>query len=119
MILYHAADLLWATRIKAAADAAAIAARPVRNLDMLNARLADSPVRALLVDLDDPDTALSLIARLRAAGASSADRAIRILAYGPHVAADRFAAARAAGADMAMARGALADRLEEVLRGLA
>ncbi len=41
MILVHAADLLWATKIRATADACGVAVRPVRNVDMLEARLAD------------------------------------------------------------------------------
>ena len=52
MVLYCAADLIWATRIRAAAEAAGIPSRPVRDLAMLEARLADSPVRGLIVDLE-------------------------------------------------------------------
>src|SRR5688572_17399647 len=55
MIVYCAADLLWATRIKATADSLAIPCRPARSVDMLKARLADSDVRAVIVDLDAPE----------------------------------------------------------------
>ena len=53
MVLYLASDLLWATRIKSCADdlTPPVPARPVRDLKMLEARLADSPVKGLLLDL--------------------------------------------------------------------
>ncbi|HZW10534.1 MAG TPA: hypothetical protein VFF69_11585 [Phycisphaerales bacterium] len=116
MILYAAADLLWATRIKETCVSLGIAARPVRTLEMLGARLADSPVRGLIVDLETGDLGLELIRRARAAG--SARPGLAVVAFGPHVAADLFAAARAAGADRVLARGAFSDRLPELLRAL-
>lgn len=120
MILFHAADLIWATKIKGAADALGLPARPVRSVEMLRARLADSPVRALMVDLDQPDVGVELIRTLRSheAASQSGTAAVRILAYGPHVNAEAFAEARRAGADVAMARGGLDARLGEVLRSL-
>lgn len=120
MIVFHAADLLWATKIKSTAEALGIAARPVRSVEMLEARLGDSPVGALIVDLDAPETALALIRRLRAP-VSSGDRGlegIRIVAFGPHVAVDALRQAKAAGADTILTRGALHARLPEVLRAL-
>ncbi|MBX3387132.1 MAG: hypothetical protein KF768_11225 [Phycisphaeraceae bacterium] len=138
MILFHAADLIWASKIKGAAEALGIPARPVRNEEMLRARLADSDVRALMVDLDQPEVALALIRLARQPFAGSDDTVdstspasvnrqtgeacgarIRVLAYGPHVNVAAFEAARAAGADTAMARGGLDARLSQVLRSLA
>lgn len=120
MLLYSAADLLWATRIKSAADALSIPARPVRNLDMLESRLADSaPIAALILDLDSPATALSLISRLRAPEATPAERSIHILAFGPHIATDLLAAAKHAGADTVMPRGAFAAGIRDILRQFA
>lgn len=118
MILYCATDLLWATRIRATADALGIPSRPARTLDMLNARLADSGVRALIVDLDNPEAAMPLITRLRGPGADARDRRIRIVAFGPHVATAELDAARAAGADTVLARGAFDRRLPEILTDL-
>ena len=119
MILYLAADLIWATKIKATAEAVGVTARPARTLEMLEARLADSPVAAVVVDLDKPDEALAFIARLRREKASDADRRIKILAWGPHVATDLLAAAKAAGADYVMTRGAFDHRMAEILKQLA
>ncbi len=144
MILYLAADLLWASKIKATADALGLPCRPVRNLDMLEARLADSPVRALIVDLDVAEMALAMIARVKGRGIGhqasgigkdsmpgdlvspdaqspmpDASAPIRVLAFGPHVEKNTLQAARDAGADDVLTRGAFDSNLESVLLRLA
>ena len=118
MICFCAADLLWATRIKSTADALGISCRPTRNLEMLEARLVDSPVRSLIVDLESGDAGMSLIRRLRGEGVDETAKAIRIVVFGPHVAAEMFEEAKRAGADVLMARGAFASRLPEILQRL-
>ena len=118
MILYLAADLVWATKIKATAQAVGVPARPARTLDMLEARLADSPVKAVVLDLENAGEALAFIGRLRGPSASAAERQIKVLAWGPHVAADQLAAARSAGADFVLTRGAFDHRLAEILQQL-
>ncbi len=122
MILYLAADLLWATKIKGATEALGIPARPVRSLDMLEARLAErtpaAPIDAILLDLEKPDEAFAMVERLRGARATDADRRVRIVAFGPHVLTELFERARKAGADRVLARGALDRNLAEVLAGL-
>lgn len=125
MVLYLCADLVWGTRIKSTGDALGVPCRPARTPDMLRARLADSPVRGLIVDLDAGDAAIEVIAAARNARPASARAGppsppgLFILAFGPHVAADRFEAARRAGADVVLARGALDRRLPDVLTALA
>ena len=118
MIVYFAADLLWATRIREAAKQGSIPCRPVRSPDMLRARLADSDVRAAIVDLDAPDVAFELIRTLRDPGGPAAGRSIRIVAFGPHIATELLEQARAAGADAVLARGAFDRRLPEILAEL-
>ncbi|MBL8746584.1 MAG: hypothetical protein JNK58_09550 [Phycisphaerae bacterium] len=124
MIAYFASDLVWATRIKACADDLGLPARPVRNLDMLNARLGDSPVRGLIVDLDQPETATALIRRAREWSSTesptehAARSPIRIVAFGPHVETEALGEARRLGADAVMTRGAFHARLADVLRDL-
>src|SRR5688572_20833420 len=118
MILYFAADLLWATRIRSTADSMGIPARPVRTIAMLQARLADSPVKGVVVDLDGGDAAIEMITHLRPPGDAGEARAIRIVAWGPHVEVDRLRAAKAAGADAVMARGAFARSLPRILKDL-
>jgi hypothetical protein len=118
MLLYAAADLIWASKIKATADAMGLPARPVRTLEMLEARLADTPdIAALLVDLDKGDDGLALIARLRdpAKGATQREARIRVLAWGPHVARELLQAARDAGANDIMTRGSFDAHMEETL----
>lgn len=119
MLLYLAADLIWATRIKGVADALGLPARPVRTLDMLEARLADSKVSAVLLDLDKPDEALAMIERLRRTPVQGDTPRIRILAWGPHVAKDLMQRARDAGADEVLPRGAFDRNLEDILLRLA
>lgn len=114
MILYSAADLLWSTRISGTAKQAGVPARPVRSVEMLRARLADSPVRAAILDLENPGVALEIIRALRAEGLDP-ERRIRIVAFGPHVAVELLEQARAEGADLVMARGAFDRRLPELL----
>ncbi len=113
MILYAAADLLWATRIKATADALGVPCRPARNAEMLRARLADSPVRALIVDLE-AEAGLDLIALARVEGGPR----VRVVASGPHVQKDRLQAARDAGADEVLTRGAFDHALPDLLLAL-
>lgn len=122
MILYCAADLIWATRIKATADALGIPCRPVRTLDMLSARLADSPVRALIIDLETGEIGLSLIRVLRGSAEEPGrdpERNITIVAFGPHVATDLLTLAKSAGADQVMVRGAFDRQLADLLPKLA
>jgi len=131
MILYLAADLLWASKIKGTADALSIPCRPVRTLEMLEARLAEaaggiaqgnaapgasavgaSPLRAILLDLDKSEEALAMIARVRS---EERWRGVRVVCFGPHVLKELFQRARDAGADEVMPRGSLDARLDEVL----
>lgn len=118
MVAYHAADLLWATRIKATGQDAGVECRPVRSVEMLKARLADSAVRGLIVDLEAPEAALGLIQSLRGDPPLDPEKRIRILAFGPHVAVELFEQAKAAGADVVLARGAFDRRLGEILTEL-
>lgn len=122
VILYLASDLVWATKIKAMAEDLGLAARPVRSLEMLEARLADSPVTAFIADLEKPEEALAMLARLRRAGAEATDgpaRRVRTLAFAPHVAKDLMQRAREAGADEVLPRGAFDHHLADLLLKLA
>lgn len=124
MLVYSASDLAWGVRLKSTAEALGLPARPVRTLQMLEERLRDSPVRALIVDLDHPDQDLSLALIRRAAGADVPNAPdnpgahvprVRVLAFSPHVHRDLMQAARDAGADEVLPRGAFAANLPEIL----
>jgi len=114
-VLFMAADLIWATRIKATAEDLGVAARPVRTLEMLEARLADTNATSLLLDLEKPVEALAMIERLRGVAATPGERSIRIIVWGPHVARDLLQQARDAGADEVLTRGAFDHHLPEIL----
>ncbi len=114
-VLFMAADLIWATRIKATAEDLGVAARPVRTLEMLEARLADTNATSLLLDLEKPVEALAMIERLRGVAATPRERSIRIIVWGPHVARDLLQQARDAGADEVLTRGAFDHHLPEIL----
>ncbi|MBI2757012.1 MAG: hypothetical protein K2Q09_11940 [Phycisphaerales bacterium] len=73
MVLYLASDLLWATRIKSCADdlTPPVPCRPVRTMEMLEARLADSAVKGVLLDLStgesgrEGEVAFAMLERLK------------------------------------------------------
>ncbi len=119
MILYLASDLIWATKIKGVAEHLGLPCRPVRTLEMLEARLADSDVSAVLLDLEKPEEALAMIERLRQESAGEQDQKIRVVAFGPHVLVELFQQARDAGADEVLARGVLDRNMPEILLALA
>ncbi|MCC5785398.1 MAG: hypothetical protein JJU33_01705 [Phycisphaerales bacterium] len=119
MILYLASDLIWATKIKGVAEHVGLPCRPARTLEMLEARLADCEVAAVLLDLEKPEEAMAMIARLRGDGASEQDQKIRVVAFGPHVLVELFQQARDAGADEVLARGVLDRNMPEILLALA
>ncbi len=115
MIVYLASDLIWATRIKATAEGIGIAARPVRTVEMLRARLADSDVRALILDLEAGETAIQMLSELRG---DERTANVRVVAFGPHVNVEMLEKARSGGADRVMTRGAFDARLVELLKEL-
>lgn len=115
MVLYFAADLLWASKIKGVADGIGVPCRPVRNADMLAARLADSPVKALVVDLDSPEIAFALLAQIKEWQAADPTRKLRLLAWGPHVEKDLLQQARNAGATEVLTRGAFDHAMADTL----
>jgi len=116
MVLYCAGDLIWASRIKATAESVGVACRPARDLAMLEARLGDSPVVGVLIDLDAGERAFELIQRLRGEHATQRDRVIRIVAWGPHVDGELLERASVAGADEVLVRGVFDRRLAAILQ---
>lgn len=105
-----AADLLFASRIRAAADAAGIRARFART----DSELLDAAAAAdlIIVDLDarwfDSSTSIQRLKQ---------QHPTPIVAFVSHVRTDAIEAARAAGADRVLARSAFVKLLPEILRG--
>ena len=99
-----------------------VPARPVRHIDMLNARLDDCQVQGVILDLES-EVWPELLDRLRAGCAqntgSGQTHPIPVIAFGPHVAQEALDAARAGGATRVLARGVFAKQLPRILTELA
>jgi CheY-like chemotaxis protein len=114
-VLAAAADLLFAARIRAAAEAAQTELRPVRAGDDIVALARASSARLVLLDLDA--RWLDAPVAIAALKGDPATAHIPVVAYVSHVREDAIAAARAAGADRVLARSAFVRLLPELLRG--
>lgn len=119
MLIYCCADLIFATKVKATADAAGKPARPARDATMLQARLEqvedgriNEPVTGVIVDLDLGDTALALIDQVRAHAPQ-----LPVVAFGPHVAVALLETARQRGAHV-LTRGAFTAQLPQLVDSL-
>jgi CheY-like chemotaxis protein len=107
-------DLFFRSRIEATAEAAGVTVLVSRTTDELLARVEESGSVGVLVDLGmgaDGPTAIRALKR----GPDPPP----VLAWGSHVETDTLEAARAAGADRVLARGAFTRRLPDLLRELA
>lgn len=117
MIVYCCPDLIFATKIRAAAESLGIVSRPARDAGALQRRLdqvddgrPNDPVRGVLVDLDLQEPGLALIEQAR-----HHDPDIHVVAFGAHVLAGLLQAARERGADFVMPRGTFTASLPDVL----
>lgn len=93
-------DLMFASRIRGVAGDAAIA----RSADGLLEAVGPE-TRLVLVDLQAPDAQAAL------EGLRERAEAVRVVAWAPHVMEEALAAAREAGADQVLARGAFVKAL--------
>ncbi len=114
MIVYLAADLIWATKIKSTADALGVPCRPVRSVEMLEARLGDSDVTAAVLDLEAP-AIWDVLNRLRDAQSDPPALEVTVVCFGPHVDVEAMDRARSAGAQRVLPRGAFDRSLPELL----
>ncbi|MEM9790593.1 MAG: hypothetical protein AAFY08_08145 [Planctomycetota bacterium] len=106
--------------MRAAAEDAGLAARPVRSMEMLRKRLdrvddgkANDAVTSMIVEVDGEPWVNELIAAARAH-----DATLAIVAFGPHVEVDALSAAGEAGADPVLTRGAFHAKLPELIEAL-
>jgi CheY-like chemotaxis protein len=114
-VLAAAADLLFAARMRAAAEAAQVPLHLARAGDDLAAQVLAVRPRLVLLDLDARWLdAPALIRRLKSDAATSD---IPVVCYVSHVREAMIAAARTAGADRVLARSAFVRVLPELLRG--
>lgn len=114
-VLGLTADLVFASRIRAAATAVGATVHLTRSAEELLARARETAPRLVLIDLDartaDP---VEAIRRLRATPETAA---VPIVAFGPHVSREAIAAARDAGATRVLARSAFVRELPALLAG--
>jgi hypothetical protein len=111
------ADLMQGSQIAGAAQRVSARLRSFSTVDSLCAALAEIPspeevARLVIVDLSLPGLDVpALMARFETLPAGKP----RTLAFGPHVHADRLAAAREAGCDQVVSRGQFHAQMEELL----
>lgn len=115
MIVALVEDLMLRSRVSTAARAAGAEVRFASGADQVMALAAEAPP-LIIIDLNTRRTdAVALVLRLKA------DRALaglRVLGFVAHVDAAVIAAARQAGIDEVLARGAFVDRLPDILSAL-
>lgn len=112
MILYASDDLIWASRIRAAADAAGLTALRIHRVEDLDCHLKNPGILAILIDIADMVTAKALLEHLASLGSC---RTYPIVAFGPHVDADSLNEARAKGADQVFSRATMTRKLSSMV----
>ncbi len=102
MLVYACSDLIFATKIRSTAEALGVVSRPVRNAEMLRARLqreddgkANGPVTCVMIDLELGEPAFDLIKQVRAHGSKPSG----VAAGGSVAEMRRLLEATAGGAD--------------------
>jgi DNA-binding NarL/FixJ family response regulator len=103
-------DLIFAARIRAAAQDTGVPCRVVGSLAAIQKAAAEEPPAILILDLDTVDPAPAI------AAARMARPTVRTVAFVSHVRADLAAAARAAGVDVVLARSAFVRQLPGLLQ---
>ncbi len=99
-------DLMFYSRIRAEAEAAGTKAWQARDLAGLAERLGSGQIGLVLLDLDLMDSREVV----EACGAS-----VPVVAYGPHVHAERLRQAREAGCARVLPRSAFVKELAEIV----
>jgi CheY-like chemotaxis protein len=115
MVLCVVDDMLFASKIRAAASGLGVTVAFEKNPDAVAARIAGEHPSLVIFDLDAARLrAVETIAVLKADPATAT---IRTLGYVSHVQTARIAEARAAGIDDVKARSAFTSQLGEILTG--
>jgi DNA-binding NarL/FixJ family response regulator len=104
-------DLIFASRIVGTARGPGRTLLAARSADGLVELARRSPPRCVIVDLDNPGLDLPALIR----SLEEIAPGLRIVAYGPHVDAERLRAARAAGCDPVLPRSKFVEQLESEL----
>jgi CheY-like chemotaxis protein len=111
-IVAAVSDLMFGSRIRAAAQQAGVSAVFVRSPNELAVRGAQADL--ILLDLET--RWLDAPASIAGLKADAATESVPIVAFGSHVAGAALLAARAAGADRVLARSAFVKALPDLMR---
>lgn len=113
MILAVLDDLLFTSKIRAAATGVGVAVSFARSRDAALRAVREHAPALVILDLDNPRTdPVGIVAALKG---DEATRHVPTLCFVSHVHASLIDSARAAGADDVMARSAFTQRLPELL----
>ena len=105
-------DLIVASQVARAAARHDFELQTYSSAEALLAATAEQVPTTVILDLSLPGLRLQeLVAELKSLTASA-----QLVAFAPHVHAGKIAAAREAGCDTVISRGALHDRLDELLQ---
>jgi hypothetical protein len=108
-VVFLSGDLIFASRVKAAAERADLAFR-------LSGSLPESETDSISYVILDLSTRSTLTAEIAAQCAQRCPHA-KLVAYGPHVQTGRLAAAREAGIPVVMTRGQFDSKLATLFAG--
>ena len=108
-------DLLFSSKIRAAAEQAACPISFVRKADAVVAEVREKRPRLIIVDLDR--ASLDPVGAVRALKGDPELRDTRVVGFVSHVHADKIAAAREVGIDVVLARSAFVAALPRLVAG--
>jgi CheY-like chemotaxis protein len=113
MILAIVDDLMFSSKIRAAAGQLGVTVTFARSSEAALAAIREHGPELVILDLNSPRTdPLGTVAAIKR---DAGTRSVRTVGYASHVHTDVIEAARAAGVDEVMARSAFAGRLAEIL----
>jgi CheY-like chemotaxis protein len=110
-VLFLSSDLVFSSRLTSAGQRVGATVSAVSSVEAAAARIQSQPVKLVILDLAtgniDPASA---VAKIREAASC-----VTIVAYAPHVHEAKLEAARAAGCDEVLTRGAFDARMDDLL----
>lgn len=112
-VVAAAADMIFASRIRGAGQAAGIGVRLAGSGKALLEAAAEPGVRLILIDLDHRSLKVAEVIRELKAGPTSA---VPVVGFVSHVNEGAIREARAAGADRVLARSRFVQELPELLK---
>ena len=117
-VLFLTSDLMIASQVEGAAERCDVPLKVVASMDALAQKCQADDISLVLIDLGFVGLELKeLVSSVKnARSARPAPTRPAIVAFGPHVHANRLEAARAAGCDEVMSRGALCAQIDALLR---